>query len=119
MRKAILIQGQTAAHQRLGQISLMGNWDKLVGDLVNEASRLTADREQVMGVLSGLQSTRTSAARLDTSLCAHLYLTVRDAEYTEAGSYTLPVSHVPSFPPLLIGVIRSNNSFYRRRYHDD
>jgi len=80
VRKARLQQWQSAAHQLLGQLSLMENLTKFVGDLLDESTMIATERDQVRGALSVLQSTLVSSARLDTSLCAHLDLTVRDAE---------------------------------------
>jgi len=80
VRKARLQQWQNAAHQLLGQLSLMENLTKFVGDLLDESAMIATEREQVRGALAVLQSTLISSARLDTSLCAHLDLTVRDAE---------------------------------------
>ena len=80
VKKARLLQWQNATHQLLGQLSLMENLSKFVGDLLLESSMVTAERDQVMGALKILSSTLASSEKLGTNLAAHLDLTVRDAE---------------------------------------
>jgi hypothetical protein len=80
VKKARLMQWQSAAHQLIGQLSLVENLAKFTGDLIDESSMLADERDQVKGALAVLQSTLMSSERLGTSLAAHLDLTVRDAE---------------------------------------
>ena len=80
VKKARLIQWQSASHQLLGQLSMIDGLTKFVGDLVSESSMLAAERDQVLGALDVLKSTVTASERLGTSLAAHLDLTARDAE---------------------------------------
>ena len=80
VRKARLLQWQAAQHQLLSQLSLVENLTKFLGDSLDESSIIAAERAQLNGALKVLSSTLTSAERLATSLCAHLDLTVRDAE---------------------------------------
>jgi len=80
VKKARLLLWQNAAHQLMGQVSLMDNLTKFVDDLLLESTMLASEREQVAGAVSVIKSTLGSAARLSTNLAAQLDLTARDAE---------------------------------------
>jgi len=80
IKKARLLNWQTATHQLMGQLSLIENLIKYTGDLVDESSMLASERDQIKGALSVTQKTLSSSERLSTTLGAHLDLSVRDAE---------------------------------------
>jgi len=80
VKKARLLQWQTATHQLMGQLSLLENLTKYMGDLLDESSMLASERDRLKGALLVSQKTLSSAERLSTTLGAQLDLTVRDAE---------------------------------------
>lgn len=80
VRKARLLQWQTASHQLMGQFSLLENLTKFMEDLINESSMLASERDQLKSAVSVVQKTLVSAGKVSTTLAANLDLTVRDAE---------------------------------------